>query len=112
MWLDAFFYFYYFPDRKFISTACDYRQTTAIGRVFSVPVLGEQFTLSILVLDYSVIMGITLYYRALFILVVLIILIIDILYGFLDQAARNHPRHHHLYFRRIALERESTPILL
>ncbi|GAA0316286.1 ABC transporter permease [Bacillus carboniphilus] len=55
--------------------------TLVIEKIFSVPGLGEQFTLSILVLDYSVIMGITLFYSALFIFVVFIV---DILYGFLD----------------------------
>ncbi len=55
--------------------------TLVIEKIFSVPGLGEQFTLSILVNDYSVIMGITLFYSALFIIV---IFIVDILYGLLD----------------------------
>ncbi|CAM3251727.1 ABC transporter permease [Filibacter tadaridae] len=55
--------------------------TLVIEKIFSVPGLGEQFTLSILVLDYSVIMGITLFYSALFIFVVFLV---DIIYGFLD----------------------------
>lgn len=55
--------------------------TLVIEKIFSVPGLGEQFTLSIMVLDYSVIMGITLFYSALFIFVVFIV---DILYGLLD----------------------------
>ncbi|MBD8070756.1 ABC transporter permease [Bacillus sp. PS06] len=55
--------------------------TLVIEKIFAVPGLGEQFTLSILVLDYSVIMGITLFYSALFIFVVFIV---DILYGILD----------------------------
>ena len=55
--------------------------TLVIEKIFSVPGLGEQFTLSILVLDYSVIMGITLFYSALFIFIVFVV---DILYGFLD----------------------------
>ncbi|SIT87191.1 ABC transporter permease [Edaphobacillus lindanitolerans] len=55
--------------------------TLVIEKIFGVPGLGEQFTLSILVLDYSVIMGITLFYSALFIAVVFIV---DVLYGFLD----------------------------
>lgn len=55
--------------------------TLVIEKIFSVPGLGEQFTLSILVLDYSVIMGITIFYSALFIFVVFIV---DIIYGFLD----------------------------
>lgn len=55
--------------------------TLVIEKIFSVPGLGEQFTLSILVLDYSVIMGITLFYSALFIFIVFVV---DILYGLLD----------------------------
>ncbi|MGM0838568.1 MAG: ABC transporter permease [Bacillota bacterium] len=55
--------------------------TLVIEKIFAVPGLGEQFTLSILALDYSVIMGITLFYSALFIFVVFIV---DILYGILD----------------------------
>ncbi|TCP29977.1 oligopeptide transport system permease protein [Scopulibacillus darangshiensis] len=55
--------------------------TLVIEKIFSVPGLGEQFTLSILVKDYSVIMGITILYSALFILIVFIV---DLLYGFLD----------------------------
>lgn len=55
--------------------------TLVIEKIFGVPGLGEQFTLSILVLDYSVIMGITLFYSALFIFIVFIV---DILYMLLD----------------------------
>jgi len=55
--------------------------TLVIEKIFAVPGLGEQFTLSILVLDYSVIMGISIFYSALFIFVVFLV---DILYGFLD----------------------------
>ncbi|MBS4171856.1 oligopeptide ABC transporter permease [Bacillus sp. FJAT-49736] len=55
--------------------------TLVIEKIFAVPGLGEQFTLSILVNDYSVIMGITIFYSALFIFVVFIV---DILYGILD----------------------------
>lgn len=55
--------------------------TLVIEKIFGVPGLGEQFTLSILVLDYSVIMGITLFYSALFIFVVFIV---DVLYRLLD----------------------------
>src|SRR5699024_9295215 len=50
-------------------------------QIFGVPGLGEQFTLSILVNDYSVIMGITLFFSVIFILVVFIV---DILYVVLD----------------------------
>ncbi|WP_019414088.1 ABC transporter permease [Paenisporosarcina sp. TG20] len=55
--------------------------TLVIEKIFAVPGLGEQFTLSIIVLDYSVIMGIAIFYSALFIIV---IFLVDILYGFLD----------------------------
>jgi oligopeptide transport system permease protein len=55
--------------------------TLVIEKIFSVPGLGEQFTLSIMVNDYSVIMGITLFYSALFIAVVFLV---DVLYGILD----------------------------
>lgn len=55
--------------------------TLVIEKIFAIPGLGEQFTLSILVLDYSVIMGITIFYSALFIFVVFVV---DIIYGFLD----------------------------
>ncbi|WP_313893963.1 oligopeptide ABC transporter permease [Psychrobacillus sp.] len=55
--------------------------TLVIEKIFAVPGLGEQFTLSILVLDYSVIMGVTIFYSALFIFVVFIV---DIIYGLLD----------------------------
>ncbi|RKL66849.1 peptide ABC transporter permease [Salipaludibacillus neizhouensis] len=55
--------------------------TLVIEKIFAVPGLGEQFTLSILVNDYSVILGITLFYSALFIFIVFIV---DILYGILD----------------------------
>src|SRR5699024_4871117 len=47
--------------------------TLVIEQIFAVPGLGEQFTLSILVNDYSVIMGITLFFSVIFILVVFIV---------------------------------------
>ncbi|MGZ3836687.1 MAG: oligopeptide ABC transporter permease [Mucilaginibacter sp.] len=55
--------------------------TLVIEKIFSVPGLGEQFTKSILVNDYSVIMGVTLMYSVLFIGIVFIV---DILYGIID----------------------------
>src|SRR5699024_3920169 len=55
--------------------------TLVIEQIFAVPGLGEQFTLSILVNDSSVIMGITLFFSVIFILVVFIV---DILYVVLD----------------------------
>ncbi|WP_163969518.1 oligopeptide ABC transporter permease [Oceanobacillus halotolerans] len=59
--------------------------TLVVEKIFAVPGLGEQFTLSILVNDYSVIMGITLFYSALFIFIVFVV---DILYGVLDPRIR------------------------
>lgn len=59
--------------------------TLVIEKIFSVPGLGEQFILSIMVNDYSVIMGITLFYSTLFILVVLLV---DLIYGILDPRIR------------------------
>src|SRR5690625_1886608 len=47
--------------------------TLVIDKIFAVPGLGEQFTLSIVVNDYSVIMGITLFFRALFIFVIFVV---------------------------------------
>lgn len=55
--------------------------TLVIEKIFAVPGLGEQFTLSIQMNDYSVIMGLTLFYSALLILAVFIV---DLLYGILD----------------------------
>lgn len=55
--------------------------TLVIEKIFAVPGLGEQFTLSILVNDYSVIMGITLFFSTLFIVT---IFFVDILYVLLD----------------------------
>src|SRR5699024_12205116 len=51
--------------------------TLVIEQIFAVPGLGEQFTLSILVNGYSVIMGITLFFSVIFILV---IFVVDVLY--------------------------------
>lgn len=47
--------------------------------------LGEQFVKSITVNDYTVIMGTTIFYSAIFILV---IFIVDILYGIIDPRIR------------------------
>lgn len=56
-----------------------------IEKIFSVPGLGEQFVKSVVVNDYQVIMGTTLLFSFLFIF---IILIVDILYGFIDPRIR------------------------
>lgn len=59
--------------------------TLVIEKIFAVPGIGEQFTNSILINDYSVIMGITLFYSIVFISV---IFIVDLLYGVLDPRIR------------------------
>ncbi|MBY0124336.1 oligopeptide ABC transporter permease [Bacillus sp. S/N-304-OC-R1] len=59
--------------------------TLVIEKIFSVPGLGEQFVKSIMTNDFSVIMGVTLFYSILFIGVVLIV---DILYGLIDPRIR------------------------
>lgn len=56
-----------------------------IEKIFSIPGLGEQFVNSIITNDYQLIMGTTIFYAVLFIVVVLIV---DILYGFIDPRIR------------------------
>lgn len=56
-----------------------------VEKVFSIPGIGELFTKSVMANDYSVIMGTTLFYAALYIVA---ILIIDILYGVVDPRIR------------------------
>ncbi|MGR3763543.1 oligopeptide ABC transporter permease [Rossellomorea sp. NS-SX7] len=56
-----------------------------IERIFAVPGLGEQFVLSINTNDYTVIMGITLFFSVLFIGV---IFLVDIMYGIIDPRIR------------------------
>ncbi|HFI0463299.1 TPA: oligopeptide ABC transporter permease [Streptococcus suis] len=56
-----------------------------IEQIFSIPGIGEQFTKSILVNDYPTIMGITIMYST---LLILMILIVDILYGVVDPRLR------------------------
>lgn len=56
-----------------------------IEKIFSVPGLGEQFVKSVQVNDYSVIMATTLLFAFLFIV---IILVVDILYGLIDPRIR------------------------
>lgn len=56
-----------------------------IEKIFGVPGLGEQFVLSIMTNDYPVIMGTTLFYAALFIVIVFIV---DVLYGVIDPRIR------------------------
>ncbi|SDJ44685.1 oligopeptide ABC transporter permease [Salimicrobium halophilum] len=59
--------------------------TLVIENIFSVPGIGEQFVKSINTNDYPIIMGTTLFFSFLFIL---IILIIDLLYGLIDPRIR------------------------
>ncbi|WP_110929090.1 oligopeptide ABC transporter permease [Bacillus massiliglaciei] len=56
-----------------------------IEQIFAIPGIGEQFVKSIQVNDYSVIMGTTLLFSFLFIV---IILVVDILYGVIDPRIR------------------------
>ena len=56
-----------------------------IEKIFAIPGLGEQFVTSITLNDYPVIMGTTILYAFMF---VVIILIVDILYGVIDPRIR------------------------
>ncbi|WP_026693279.1 oligopeptide ABC transporter permease [Peribacillus kribbensis] len=56
-----------------------------IEQIFAIPGLGEQFVKSISMNDYTVIMGTTIFYSALFIF---IIFVVDILYGVIDPRIR------------------------
>jgi oligopeptide transport system permease protein len=56
-----------------------------IEKIFAVPGLGELYVNSITVNDYSLIMGLTMFYGVLF---VLVILIVDLLYGVIDPRIR------------------------
>ncbi|WP_270181633.1 oligopeptide ABC transporter permease [Alkalihalobacillus sp. CinArs1] len=59
--------------------------TLVIERIFVIPGLGEKFVNSILTNDFPIIMGTTLFFSFLFILV---ILLVDILYGIVDPRIR------------------------
>lgn len=56
-----------------------------IEKIFGIPGIGEQFVKSIQVNDYPVIMGTTMLFAALF---VVVILIVDLLYGVIDPRIR------------------------
>ncbi|WP_312471297.1 oligopeptide ABC transporter permease [Neobacillus sp.] len=56
-----------------------------IERIFSIPGIGEQFVKSIGMNDYPVIMGVNILFAVLF---VVIILVVDILYGVIDPRIR------------------------
>ncbi len=59
--------------------------TLIVEKIFSIPGLGEQFVKSIMTNDYPVIMGVTLFYSGLFIVV---IFVVDLLYGVIDPRIR------------------------
>lgn len=59
--------------------------TLVIERIFSIPGLGDQFVSSIMTNDYSVIMGVTLFYSF---LLIVILFIVDMLYGIIDPRIR------------------------
>ncbi|WP_138416440.1 oligopeptide ABC transporter permease [Aquibacillus sediminis] len=59
--------------------------TLVIEQIFGVPGIGEQFVTSVMVVDYPIIMGTTLLFAVLF---VVIILVIDLLYGIIDPRIR------------------------
>ncbi|EFR31533.1 ABC transporter permease [Eremococcus coleocola] len=56
-----------------------------VENIYSIPGIGEQFTKSILVNDYPTIMGITILYSS---ILIMIILLVDIIYGILDPRLR------------------------
>ncbi len=56
-----------------------------VEQIFAVPGIGEQFVRSVMVSDYSMIMGTTLFFAVLFILA---LLVQDILYGIIDPRIR------------------------
>lgn len=59
--------------------------TLVIERIFAVPGLGDQFVRSIEMNDYTVIMGVTLFYSA---LLIAVIFLVDIMYGIIDPRIR------------------------
>lgn len=59
--------------------------TLVIETIFSIPGIGEQFVTSVMKDDFSIIMGTTLFFAFFF---VLIILIVDVLYGIIDPRIR------------------------
>jgi oligopeptide transport system permease protein len=66
-------------------TAALITATFVIEKIFAVPELGELFVSSTTQNDYTVIMGTTLFCSAIFILM---ILIVDLLYGVVDPRIR------------------------
>jgi oligopeptide transport system permease protein len=56
-----------------------------IEQIFAIPGIGEQFVKSIMISDFSIIMGTTLFFS---VFLVFVILIVDILYGVIDPRIR------------------------
>ncbi|HSO58902.1 MAG TPA: oligopeptide ABC transporter permease [Paenisporosarcina sp.] len=56
-----------------------------IEKIFAIPGIGEQFVRSIMVSDFSIIMGTTLFFS---VFLISIILVVDILYGIIDPRIR------------------------
>jgi oligopeptide transport system permease protein len=56
-----------------------------VEKIFAIPGIGEQFVTSIVTNDYSIIMGTTMFFS---VLLIVIILIVDILYGVIDPRIR------------------------
>jgi len=56
-----------------------------VENIFAIPGIGEQFVKSILTNDYPTIMGVTMMYST---MLVVVILLVDILYGIIDPRIR------------------------
>jgi len=56
-----------------------------IEQIFSLPGIGRYYIMAIQNLDYSVVLGITIFYT---IMVVFLNLIVDLLYGYIDPRIR------------------------
>lgn len=56
-----------------------------VEQVFAIPGIGEQFVKSIMVNDFSIIMGTTIFFS---VFLIVVILIVDILYGIIDPRIR------------------------
>ena len=56
-----------------------------IEQIFAIPGIGEQFVKAIMVNDFAVIMGTTLFFSA---FLIFIILVVDVLYGIIDPRIR------------------------
>ena len=56
-----------------------------VEQIFAIPGIGEQFVKSIMVNDFSIIMGTTIFFS---VFLIVVILIVDILYGIIDPRIR------------------------